>query len=140
MTLLDMQPTDETALVNAASGERISFRTLLDRGRDVAGATGAGRALGFLLTRNDEFSVTAYAGLLNAGHAVALLDAAAAPQTTADLVRAYRPGWVAGPVGSADALVGCGIGVDHVRAVCGGEVARLDAAGAPPLHPDLSLL
>ena len=125
--------------MNSATGERISFRTP-SIAEPVADATGPERALAFLLSRNDEFSVTAYAGLLNAGHALALLDAAAPPAMTADLVRAYRPTWVAGPAGTGDALAGCGISVASVR--CGARRGSCKARFCRPrsADPDVALL
>jgi acyl-CoA synthetase (AMP-forming)/AMP-acid ligase II len=140
VTLLDHAPATHPALVDAASGEVVTFGELRARSVELVAPIGAARSLVLLLAGNDVFTASVYAGLLGAGHPVVLLD----PQTTgeplAGLVESYRPSWVAGPVGTATRLSDAEVDVDGVITAEGGELVALAGVDAPALHPDLAVL
>jgi long-chain acyl-CoA synthetase len=139
MVTLDLAPSTATALIDAGSGARLSYTDLIEAGRSSVAPLGPTKSLLFLLCRNDAFTATAYAGCLLADHAVALLDAGQSDASIADLVRAYRPPWLAGPSGSGERLAAQGVTVSEVREQPGGELVRLDGP-APAIHPDLCVL
>jgi long-chain acyl-CoA synthetase len=89
------RPTDATVLVDAAVG-RVWTQTELADAVDSFGellVTGK-RELVFCLCGRDVASVVGYLSAVRAGHAVALLDAAARPQLTEALIDHYSPALV----------------------------------------------
>jgi acyl-CoA synthetase (AMP-forming)/AMP-acid ligase II len=140
MNFLGVVPSDATALVDSAVGERTTYADLVRSGRAIAASFGTAKRLVFLVARNDAFTATTYWGALDAGHAVALIDGHAPLETTAALVDTYRPAWLAGAVGLGDRLAGLDVGIDSTRQVAGGELIRTVAATRSDLHPDLGLL
>jgi acyl-CoA synthetase (AMP-forming)/AMP-acid ligase II len=140
MTFLQIGSTDGLAVVDGASGERMTYADVVRRGRAIAAPLGSAKQVVFLVARNDAFTASAYWGLLAAGHAVALLDGHAALETTAALVVSYRPTWLAGPPGLAARLAGLGIDVDRLVALAGGELVRTTVGARSDVHPDLALM
>jgi len=140
MTLAGAGRQDRPALLSAISGEVLRYRDLEARGRELCAPLGRAKELLMLFCRNDAFTVAAYTGAVGAGHAVALLDGQGAPQLGADLVTAYRPAWLAGPPGVAERLGTCGVPVQAVMPVDGGELVRTEYRSPGGLHPDLSVL
>lgn len=140
MTTLGLRRTTRPALIDGATGDVVSFRDLVDRGRDVYRPMKGRKELVFLLARNDLFSAESYAGALDSGHAVALLDAQASGSATAEILAAYRPRWVAGPAGTGERLGGEGLPVDALFSAEGGELIRLGAGSDEPVHPELAVL
>lgn len=128
------------ALVSATSGEVLSYRDLEAQGRELCAPLGRAKELLLLFCRNDAFTVAAYTGAVGAGHAVALLDGQGSPQLGADLVTVYRPAWLAGPPGVAERLATCGVPVQAVVPVDGGELVRTEYPSPGGLHPDLSVM
>jgi acyl-CoA synthetase (AMP-forming)/AMP-acid ligase II len=140
MTFLGWQTTDRIAVIDGALGERISYRQLAERSREVADHLGPGKELVFLLSRNDMFSATAYASMQLAGHALAMLDGSKPVADHANVLSEYRPRWVVGPPGTADALLDHGCSPTHVVTLFGGELAELADGRQDDLDPDLRLL
>jgi hypothetical protein len=130
MSFLGVIPTDALALVEPATGERMTYADLVSRGHAIAAALGSGKALALVVTRNDAFTAASYWGALDAGHAVGLLDGHAAPETTASLTETYRPTWLAGRPGLGELLAGLGVPVDSTRRIAGGELVRTAFAGS----------
>jgi hypothetical protein len=93
MTFLGLAPSRAVALVDSATGERLTYRDMVRRGREIAGTFSPKKPVVFLVARNDAFSAASYWGALDAGRAVALLDEHAAMEITASLVNVYRPTW-----------------------------------------------
>ena len=58
-------------------------------------STAAEKSLLFLFCRNTPSCVSAYLGAIEAGHAVALLDEALAPEFKARLIDLYQPEFIA---------------------------------------------
>jgi long-chain acyl-CoA synthetase len=139
MRLLEPARSDEPALIDATSGETLSYRDLRARGREVAAHLGESKDLLFLLCRNDAFTAIAYSGALLAGHAIAMLDATSSDQITLDPVGVYRAPWLAGPVGLGERLANHGLPVERTLPVFGGELVRT-AYPSPDLHPDLAVM
>ena len=75
-----------------------------------------------------------------AGHAVALLDGSKPLAGHADVLTEYRPAWIAGPAGTADALADCGLAVQHVTSTFGGELVAMADRDQADLHPDLAVM
>jgi long-chain acyl-CoA synthetase len=140
MTFPSAGRQDRTAVVSAASGEVLRYRDLEALGREVSAPLGHAKELLLLFCRNDAFTVAAYTGAVAAGHAVALLDGSSAPQLLADLVTTYRPAWLAGPPGMTERLGTCGVPVQAIMPVDGGELARTGYPSPGGLHPDLAVL
>jgi acyl-CoA synthetase (AMP-forming)/AMP-acid ligase II len=137
---LDLPFSDDLALIEARSDQRLSFRELVERGRRIADAAGTRRTLVLVLTRNDAFSAAAYLGCLQSVHAIALLDPETAAPQLAAIVDAYRPAAVMGSVGVGDELSAQGIRVSEGIDVGGGEVARIASDAPPALDAQLKLL
>jgi acyl-CoA synthetase (AMP-forming)/AMP-acid ligase II len=92
--LLD-RPTGEPALVDAGRGRIWTQDELAHAARSFAEAlTTTRRELVFCLCGADVASVIGYLGAIHAGHAVALLDAAAATDLTQALIDRYLPAFV----------------------------------------------
>jgi long-chain acyl-CoA synthetase len=140
MTFLRIDSSDALAVVDGASGERMTYADLARRGRAIAAPLGSAKQAVFLVALNDAFTASAYWALLDAGHAVALLDGHAALETTAALVASYRPTWLAGPSGLAERLAGLGIDVDRLVSLAGGELVRTTVGARNDVHPDLALM
>ena len=89
------RPTDQPALVDARSGRTWTQDEFADAVRSSAAALATGRReLVFCLCSNDVASIRGYLSAIAAGHAVALLDAAAPPDLTDALVDRYRPAFI----------------------------------------------
>lgn len=140
MTFLALRPADGIALVNTATHELVSFAELISRGREIAAHLGQSKEVVFLVAQNDVFSATAYWGAVDAGHAVALLDARAPIESTADLIDVYRPSWIIGPTGLGEQLVRIERGVEPIVALDGGDLVQTATRTRPDVHPDLSLM
>ena len=108
MKFLGLRPSDEPALIDVRSGNTISFREVLQQGHETCAALVQPRELLFLLCRNDLFTTTTYAGALDEGHVVALLDDGCPIEATGDLLALYRPAWCAGRLGTGERLAGLG--------------------------------
>jgi acyl-CoA synthetase (AMP-forming)/AMP-acid ligase II len=74
-----------------------------------------------------------------AGHVVALLDGSRPLAAHAAILNQYRPAWVVGPFGTADALADSELHVTRVVDALGGELVAT-ADGSPILHPDLAVM
>lgn len=140
MSFLELEPSSSTALVDASDGHQISFRGIIERGREVAGRLGPGRQLLLLVAHNDPFTAVTYWGCLDAGHPVALLDDHGSDGTVVDLVNAYRPAWLAGPAGLGARLAARGLDIASIVGVEHGELAHIGRDPGPELHPELALL
>jgi long-chain acyl-CoA synthetase len=89
------RPTDQPALIDARSGRTWTQDEVADAVRSSAAALATGRReLVFCLCSNDVASIRGYLSAIAAGHAVALLDAAAPPDLTDALVDRYRPAFI----------------------------------------------
>jgi acyl-CoA synthetase (AMP-forming)/AMP-acid ligase II len=138
--LLPSELPDRPALVDAATGVAVTYRDLSASATDWSARLGVSKTLLVLVCRNDRFTIAAYVGAFEGGHAVALLDGQASPAATARVVAAYRPHDVAGPAGLADVLSSNGIPVASVDQLDGGELIRTGYTDAIELHPDLAVL
>jgi acyl-CoA synthetase (AMP-forming)/AMP-acid ligase II len=131
-----VHPRDDTALVEAETGVRVSHGELADRVASAALALAAaedGPELAFLALQPDADAVVLYLACLEAGLPVCLLDPRAEPPE--GLVRTYAPGWLLLPE-SAGAPAGCrdsGLWFGSFRAWRATDATRA-------LHPDLALL
>ena len=147
MTFLGLRPSARPALIEAETGAEWTFRRIIETGREIVSPMGSRKEPLFLLSQNDPFSAMAYAGALLADHAVAFLDANAAPGMNAGVISTYRPKWLAGPVGSGQALSESGVPVEAVVSIASGELLRTgystdDSSGDDShlVHPDLAVL
>jgi len=140
VSFLGLKPSDSVALVDTATGERLTYGGLIRRGRSIATKFGRDKQVVFLVARNDAFSAASYWGALDAGHAVALLDGHARMETTASLVLAYRPTWLAGPIGLGAQLAAVGATIEATTEVAGGELVRTSVGARPDVHRDLGLM
>src|SRR5580704_18371985 len=88
-------PTDAPALIDAPTGRIWTQDELADAVRSSSDrlATG-GRRLVFVLCSGDVASTVGYLSAITAGHAVALLDAAAPADLTQALVDRYQPSFI----------------------------------------------
>ncbi len=82
---------DRVALVDAASGQEVSYRELGERTRALAARLAGPKALVFMFLRNSIETIIAYLAALDAGHAVALLDQQMKRDRALELVDIYRP-------------------------------------------------
>ena len=126
---------DRLALVEAGSGRAMTYGALAARVAAVASRLATfPRSLAFLYCRPDAGSLIAYLAAVQAGHAVALLDAGLAEAAKQALRAVYRPELVLG-TGAAD-------GEGPGRALDGGacRVWRSAAGQGPPPHPALAVL
>lgn len=83
------------ALVEGATGTVLTYGDLRDRVAERAAELAcAERQLAFCFTRNDVASIVTYLAVIEAGHAVFLLDSSTAPDFVAHLLDRYRPEWV----------------------------------------------
>ena len=98
-------------------GAVLDYGTLAREARVWAGRLAQDKSLVFVYAANTAATVTAMLGALDAGHAVALLDAALPAPARGDLTARYRPDIV----------------IDRAR------LTRLEAPG-DTLHPDVALL
>ncbi|HEX5661854.1 MAG TPA: AMP-binding protein, partial [Polyangiales bacterium] len=83
---------DATALIDASTGELISYRALKVRVDALARELAGERTLAFVACRQDVASIVAYLAALAAGHAVFLFDAEL--KLRAELEQSYRPGFI----------------------------------------------
>ena len=116
-------------LIDADTGAVPTYRELSERADEVRSEVGC-RGLAFLFADMTVRSVADFLALRAAGHAVALVDAALAPDLAAGLLERYRPDIV---VASPDAEVSA----DYRPRLPG--IWRRDDAG-PALHPELEIL
>ncbi len=140
MTILGLRPSDRPATIDGATGEPTSYRKLIELATDAVTPLGGSKEVLFLLSRNDRFTVSTYAGALLRGHAVALLDARSPVTLTKDILATYMPAWLGCPTGDGDRLRDAGVPVQSVRPVAGGELVRTGYAQRPPPHPDLAVM
>ncbi|HEY6881551.1 MAG TPA: hypothetical protein VI299_26175, partial [Polyangiales bacterium] len=83
---------DAPALIDAASGELVSYRALHQRVTALAAQLAGERTLVFVACKLDVASIVAYLAALAAGHAVYLFDADL--KLRVELEARYRPGFV----------------------------------------------
>jgi acyl-coenzyme A synthetase/AMP-(fatty) acid ligase len=134
---------DRPALIEAASGARLSYAELVARvqqraawlrgaGGDVAGGGAGGPSLIFRLCRNDLATVIDYLAALTAKVPIALFDHGVGLDALAELVRRYQPELVLGRASAAGGnTVGDGAEPD-------GTTGAAASAVAP--SPELALL
>lgn len=126
---------DRPALIEAAGGRAVGYTELADRAATAAAAFAAeGRSLTFLTARNDIATVVAYLALVEAGEAVALLDAKLDSALYDDLIARYRPRRLVSSVPPPGRTFTPAAGLPDVF------VAVPDEADATPAHPDTALL
>jgi len=140
MSLLRHGSSRSPALVNGRSGECLSYRDLRTLGHAWSDRLGRSKTLLFLVSRNDVFSVVAYLGAIDGGHAVALLDGQASVQSIARVVSAYRPAWIAGPIGLGEQLAANDVPVSSTEVLDGGEIVGTGYPATVGIHPDLTVL
>jgi long-chain acyl-CoA synthetase len=147
MTLLGLRPSTRPALIESETGSEWTYREVIETGKEIVAPLGSSKELLFLLSQNDAFSATTYAGALLAGHAVALLDAQGPLEMSAGVISVYRPTWLAGPSRTGEALAKIGVPVESVIARVSGELVRTayradDPSRASPngVHPDLGVM
>ncbi len=140
MSFLGLVPSGASAVVDAATGARLTYAELIGLGHTTAAILGPAKQVLFLVARNDAFTASAYWGAIDGGHAVALLDASAAPEMTAGLIDTYRPTWLAGVPGLAEQLAPLGVGIDAVVPMAGGELVRTTDAARDDVYPELALM
>jgi long-chain acyl-CoA synthetase len=147
MTFLGLHPSPRPALIEAETGSEWTYRQLIETGKEIVSPLGSRKELLFLLSRNDTFSAMAYAGALLAGHAVAFVDANVPLETNAGVISAYRPRWLAGPLGMGEGLAEIAVPVDAVISTVSGELVRTGYRADHPsgnaphvVHPDLGVL
>jgi acyl-CoA synthetase (AMP-forming)/AMP-acid ligase II len=147
MTLLGLRPSSRPALIEGETGSHWTYREVIETGTEIVAPIGSSKQALFLLSRNDAFSATTYAGALLAGHAVAFLDADGTLEMLAGVISLYRPPWLAGPSHTGEALAEAGIPVESVISMVPGELVRTayrvdDPSRASPnaVHPDLSVM
>ena len=140
MTFLGLRPSDTPALIDAPSGQTLSYRELLTRGAALAAQLGQAKQLIVLLTRNDVFSTTVYLGSQLGGHTVTLLDGTPPIGRHADVIADYGPEWVAGPPGTAGELQACGFKIRSVEDHLDGELVALLDASTRPIYQHLAVL
>jgi long-chain acyl-CoA synthetase len=88
-------PTDAPTLIDARTGRTWTQDELADAARSsAAGLAAGGRELVFCLCTADVASIVGYLGAIAAGHAVALLDAAAPAELTQALIDRYQPAFI----------------------------------------------
>jgi long-chain acyl-CoA synthetase len=91
-------PDSATAMVDARSGDTITFADLraeVQRVRATLPDLGR-RSLGLLQAASRKDCIATYLAALEARSALILIDAALAPELMEELVRVYRPDWIAG--------------------------------------------
>lgn len=147
MTVLGLRSSTLPALIDGETGAELTFREVVRTGREIVAPLGPAKQLLFLLSRNDVFSATAYAGALLGRHAIALLDGQGSVEMSADIASAYRPSWIAGPTGTGTALAERGVPVEKVLPRGMGELVRTGygsaddgSAGPIRVHPDLAVM
>ena len=147
MSLLGLRPSGRPALIDSETGAQWTYREVMEAGQEAVAPIGRSKEVLFLLSRNDAFTVTTYAGALLSGHAVAFLDGAGRPELNAGVVSGYRPGWLAGPTGTGEALSSAGVPVERVIPTGTGELVRTafrpaDDSGSArtAVHPDLGVM
>lgn len=136
--ILPHTDADRTALVDGASGRRLTHGTLRAEVEAAASRLRSdAKQLVFVAAGQTLEAVLAYLAVLEAGHAAAWIDPALPDADLARLVEAYRPERV---------LLGTGArppapGYRTVPRGAGGVSWERDAPiEAPPVHPDLGLL
>ncbi len=126
-----------TALVDASQRLEWSFDRLGAAAQDIARRIAGGKRLVFLYARNDPWSVAAYLGAVEAGHAAVLLDPGVTAELQLRLLDLYEPDLIlhypAVQPPSDRWTDDCEIGGDL-------RLARRRDDSARPIHPDLTLL
>jgi acyl-CoA synthetase (AMP-forming)/AMP-acid ligase II len=121
------------ALTDAGSGQRWSWVQLIAAVKELAASLEAPRKrLAFLFCQNDGATVLSYLALIEAGHTVALLDAALSPTFRQRLLDLYQPDLIL----CSTQLEGPLDGYDFSTV----SMARRRATPEGELHPDLALL
>ena len=139
MSFLRLAPSDDPAYIDAASGASTSYRELLSEVSELARPLTANKQLVAIHCRNDRFTLTAYAATQLHGHAALMLDGSRPVAEQVDTLAAYRPDWVAGPPGTAEALAEAAAAVRDRHELAGGELVSLSGSDAP-MDPDLAVL
>jgi acyl-CoA synthetase (AMP-forming)/AMP-acid ligase II len=146
MFLRTVYPVDPSApaLYDAAAEEWWCYRDLDARIDAMASRLrGARKRLAFCFCRNNFASVTSYLGAIEAGNAVALLDAGMPAEFQSRLLHLYRPEIVMSCEGYLDyrELAAAGT-IDRCEAglVAGSKVWLGSHVHSGTLHPDLSVL
>lgn len=128
-------PDTALAMVDAQSGGTWTFADLrrdVQRVRVALPDLGR-RSLGLLLAANRQECIATYLAALQARSALILMDAALAPELTNEVVRVYRPDWIAG--GSFHGSV------EGYRQVgTNPEIFESQLRDDLEIHPDLGLL
>lgn len=141
MFLLQQADPSAIALVDAATGDSVSYRELQESAQQVGRVFDSStKRLIFHFGRNDLPSLLWYLGAIEAGQAVALLDDALAPQLKEQLVALYQPDWI---VYSNPELTLGEEGEAYTPesvAVPGAMALRRKVFVDDQLHPELSLL
>ena len=124
------------AIIDARSGKEWSYAELrsdVARIREALPSLGR-KSLGLLIARNRYECLAAYLAALNAGSAVALLDATLSPGLLGDFLEAYRPDWIFTAQPEAD--------FDGYRKSASGEPGLLERENPQEIviRPDLALL
>ena len=146
MFLRTVYPVDLSApaLYDAVAEEWWCYRDLEGRVEAMASQLrGHRKRLAFCFCRNNFASVTAYLGAIEAGNAVALLDAGLPVDFQSRLLRLYLP----------EIVLSCGESADYRELSAPGTIDRCEAGPVPEcrvwtgkqthqgaLHPDLALL
>jgi long-chain acyl-CoA synthetase len=128
-------PDSAAAMVDARSGD---IRTFADLRADVRRVRATlpdlgRRSLGLLLSANRQACIATYLAALEARSALILLDAALAPELMEELVRIYRPDWIAGGAPNFKLAGYSTVGANP------GIVAR-ELRDDLDIHPDLGIL
>lgn len=127
---------DRVALIDADEGRKITYGALARCGEQLQDAIALPRALAFLFTHNGWQEVAAYLALMNAEHAVCLLDALLDDSFIDGLLKIYRPHLILGPVQRQWK------GYQQIASPLSGlqVLRRIILEESPRLHPDLRLL
>jgi long-chain acyl-CoA synthetase len=121
MLFLARYSRSNPALFDTATNRRITYGELIDSVEALSAELEPDRkALVFCFMRNDAVSVENYLAAMHAGHAVALLDPAVAPEFQQQLIDLYRPDWI--------------LGRGNTR------IERTSTNASHAIHPNLSLL
>jgi acyl-CoA synthetase (AMP-forming)/AMP-acid ligase II len=141
MSALGMAPSSAVALLDTASGHGMTYRDLFGAARRLASVLEDPRSLVFVLCRNDAFTATAFAACMISDQVVAMLDGSRDVDVHLDLLTTYRPQWVLGRTGTAEALAGIGLPPIDVVAMWDGELVRITRGPRPGrIDPRLAVL
>lgn len=131
--------TGRIALVDARTGEELSYGALADMAADVAGLIRLpAKGVVFVYPEIDPGGIACYLGALLAGHAVHLSSARLEHPSSAPLIEAYRPEWILWRSGSVPSSVAAAY--EAAPPVAGYQALRRLRPDSPPPSPDLALL